>query len=39
MKVVTYEATVENGQIRLTARVRLPERPIRSVSEASETCR
>jgi hypothetical protein len=26
MKVVTYEATVENGQIRLTEPVRLPER-------------
>ena len=25
MKVETYEATVENGQIKLTERVRLPE--------------
>lgn len=26
MKVATYEATVENGQIRLSERVQLPER-------------
>jgi hypothetical protein len=26
MKVATYEATIENGQIRLSERVQLPER-------------